>query len=353
MSFNALPGEIVLHIASALHRAPLNALLQVNRSIAVLLTPELYGHEFPFDTAVSPNDLPHHIDQIDKNLPGFDPHVRVYQCAMLWQSDIILEYLRNLPDTIFKRSSRKANTILHQVAGDGNTKLFDILISKGADHNAVNVMHQTPLHIALRREDTTIISRLMQEGANATILDSLSKSVLVYAIDTGSLSVIKCVLQSLKTRGESLSSTDRSITLALSQHIVYRNWSILILLFEHGVDLSWEYSDGRSLFGDVVNIRDARFFDRFLYRCGKAIRLADWEGFLFALNPLVLSKQTISRLAEGVLALGGSFESQRSSTGESTLHKFAVTGSVSGVEVLLSLGANVLVTRDDGATPSL
>lgn len=47
MSFDALPGEIVLHIGSFLPRSSFNALLRVQRRTAVLLTPELYRGVFP------------------------------------------------------------------------------------------------------------------------------------------------------------------------------------------------------------------------------------------------------------------------------------------------------------------
>lgn len=51
------------------------------------------------------------------------------------------------------------------------------------------------------------------------------------------------------------------------------------------------------------------------------------------------------------MAAGGDFENQRNYSGDTTLHNFATSRCVLGVELLIDSGVDVRVTRNDGATP--
>ncbi|KAL5328724.1 hypothetical protein ACEPPN_002227 [Leptodophora sp. 'Broadleaf-Isolate-01'] len=133
MSFDTLPRETLLQIGSLLPQSSLNALLQVRRSVAVLLTSQLYNRHFPFNF----KDRPRMLCNLNASIrpPDFDMDVLVYLCARRRDSDIIPQYPNELPKDTLDHESLTGDTMLHQVAGEGNTRLFDMLVGKGVNIN--------------------------------------------------------------------------------------------------------------------------------------------------------------------------------------------------------------------------
>ncbi|XP_046554161.1 ankyrin repeat domain-containing protein 7-like [Haliotis rubra] len=110
----------------------------------------------------------------------------------------------------------------------GRGKIFDLLVTKGADPNAVddagdNVLHsaclgghvnivsrvleldkldinsrdqcsRTPLMMAARMEDKKIFDLLVKEGAVATPVDDDSNTILHHASEGGNVDIVKYVL---------------------------------------------------------------------------------------------------------------------------------------------------------------
>jgi len=60
-----------------------------------------------------------------------------------------------------------------------------LLIEKGADVNAVGDMGETPLHIALRKENLAIVRALLAAGARTDIVSEFGVSALDLATEKG------------------------------------------------------------------------------------------------------------------------------------------------------------------------
>ncbi|KAH6724463.1 ankyrin repeat-containing domain protein [Leptodontidium sp. MPI-SDFR-AT-0119] len=195
MSFDTLPRETLLQIGSLLPQSSLNALLQVRRSVAVLLTSQLYNRHFPFN---------------------------------------------------FKDRPR----------------------------------------------------------ADATIITYQWLSVVDCAIDTGSLSVVECVVDGLKAQGENFTSSDRSIVQALHRALYQGNFSLAEFMFDHGVELSGEGLEGRSLMEFIVELENDKTINLLINYCGKSMSSDSWERLTFGCSLFSFKENTFHRLVKRTVATG-------------------------------------------------
>ncbi|KAG4438386.1 hypothetical protein IFR05_006148 [Cadophora sp. M221] len=246
---------------------------------------------------------------------------------MRWDSDIILQYLNELPKAILDCASPTGNTMLHQVAREGNTRLFDMPVGKSVNISAKNSRNETPLYIATQRLDTSLIKRSLEAGADATITTDPR---------------CKCVVGGLEERGDSLTSSDGSIVEAVHGALCIYNLSLVGFMLGHGVDLSWEDWEGRTLM-EVVLLKfvSDKSINLILNGCGKRMLSDSWERLTFGCSSFRFEENTVRRLVEGTVAARGSFENQRDFWGATTLHNFASSRCVLGVKLLLEKGADV------------
>ena len=75
------------------------------------------------------------------------------------------------------------DTELHKVANQGDTKeLLDLLKTGQVDINAQGAQGRTPLHRALGSGHTETAQALLDQNADATIIDSLNRTSLHWAV---------------------------------------------------------------------------------------------------------------------------------------------------------------------------
>lgn len=77
-------------------------------------------------------------------------------------------------------------TTLHRIA-DSNcnlSRLVDIMVLHGADINAKNKFGETPLHIAVKRENAILVKSIYKSGADTTIEDN--KGLMPYFVKDNS-----------------------------------------------------------------------------------------------------------------------------------------------------------------------
>lgn len=72
---------------------------------------------------------------------------------------------------------------LFEAARTGNVARLQVLVSKGADVNALNEAHRTALHEAAQNGQVEAIRLLIRAGADPGILDDKSRGPLAFAMD--------------------------------------------------------------------------------------------------------------------------------------------------------------------------
>lgn len=72
-------------------------------------------------------------------------------------------------------------TALHRAAYHGDLELADLLLSRGADPNALTPIGQTPLHVAVLVDQPAIVERLLVASANPNLMTDRGQTPLHWA----------------------------------------------------------------------------------------------------------------------------------------------------------------------------
>jgi uncharacterized protein len=84
---------------------------------------------------------------------------------------------------------------IQEVARQGDIKTLDFLIDNGIDINAVDYLWgSTPLMVAVSANQSTMVSYLIDRGANINLQDLEGKTALMIAINNSSVSMVKELL---------------------------------------------------------------------------------------------------------------------------------------------------------------
>ncbi|XP_018621687.2 palmitoyltransferase akr1 isoform X2 [Scleropages formosus] len=94
---------------------------------------------------------------------------------------------------------------LHYAALQGNRPLVNLLVSHGADCNALCQAGQTPFHFASRQGNVYIMHQMLQHGADLRIADLQGKTAFLHAVSGGSVVAVQYLSE---TKMFSFSDTD-------------------------------------------------------------------------------------------------------------------------------------------------
>ena len=109
-----------------------------------------------------------------KSLVEGTTKVSLISCAYLQLNELGLELLNEDHSHIWLSDGNK-NTALHAAAERGNLKMVEILVSRGAEINALNERGETPLDLALhagpwkREPGLEIVAQLINHGARVDL----------------------------------------------------------------------------------------------------------------------------------------------------------------------------------------
>ena len=84
------------------------------------------------------------------------------------------------------------------VAGLSNKDVVSLLLDRGANINAVNLLKETPLHLAVWIGDVDVVSILVEAGANRRKRDTEDYTPFMLARDKGFSKIIKILKEGLK-----------------------------------------------------------------------------------------------------------------------------------------------------------
>ncbi|MEZ7892565.1 MAG: protein kinase [Candidatus Wallbacteria bacterium] len=140
------------------------------------------------------------LENISSN--NFNPNYELFQAIendQIFITNIIIKL--KLADVNIK--DKKSNTPLHHAAKYNNKSIITSLINNGANCNITNINDETPLHIACNNGNIDIISILL-EKTDYTIKNSNSKDILDIAKDKGNKDIIKLIENHIKAKSPSL-----------------------------------------------------------------------------------------------------------------------------------------------------
>lgn len=104
-------------------------------------------------------------------------------------------------------SNNKGNTPLHILMSGEDAitykeevcEILEILLGNGANINSTNVANKTPLYLAARSNLPSVVQRLLEAGADPTIISREGRSVLHAACHAGSHESLSLLLKNKKT----------------------------------------------------------------------------------------------------------------------------------------------------------
>lgn len=213
-----------------------------------------------------------------------------------------------------KTKDTRGDTPLHHAAEYGQLEVVRLLLLKGADKNASGYDGWTPLHVAVYHDRAAVVGALLAAGVDTRRRFSEEKlSAIHLAAENGHLGVLKVMIQ-------------------------------------HGVDLSFPASRGRTALCLAAHVNEAEAIE-VLIEAGSSVEAEDINGA----RPLHAAAATLSLGAAVVLLRHGAQVNSRIPMYPLTaLHLAAMNagrqGAAEMVDVLLRSGADETVTNEDGFT---
>ncbi|XP_071089868.1 ankyrin-3-like [Haliotis cracherodii] len=162
--------------------------------------------------------------------------------ALLCESeDVATFFLTECPEkgldvTVSRRNGETTLHALMSFKGEKRTEFARILVKGGCPVNQANRARQFPLHEAVARYDRSMVSTLMDLGADMHVFDRWGQNALHIAVAIGQLDTTKLLLASGADMDSQTSSGRTSLFLALDQG----HFNIAEFLILHGCDLTLE-----------------------------------------------------------------------------------------------------------------
>ncbi|MHC4662573.1 MAG: ankyrin repeat domain-containing protein [Planctomycetota bacterium] len=95
------------------------------------------------------------------------------------------------PNTRLRASG---DTMLHVAARNGHIKVMELLLKKGADVDAINLMSATPLQLAIGANQKETVKFLTENAADIRTVDRAGKTPLIWAAERGHVDFVKILI---------------------------------------------------------------------------------------------------------------------------------------------------------------
>lgn len=121
---------------------------------------------------------------------------RTYESLRKDKVDVVLELLADDPN-LARHSCVTGWTLLHQAAAQNHGAVASALLEFGADVNSATFEFQdTPLHVAVRNNSVSVVTLLLTAGANPDALDRHLVTPIFEASHRGNALVVRLLLAS-------------------------------------------------------------------------------------------------------------------------------------------------------------
>ena len=139
---------------------------------------------------------------------------------------------------------------LYEAAERGYFDIVELLISHGADVNALDCEKYSPLHEAVRSQKHKVVELLLKGGADVNVQNNYYSTTLHEAVESGSLET----LQSLLTFGQGADVNARGQYRKTPLHLASSRGFLDMsrLLIEHGADVDAQDDEGQTPFSAAL-----------------------------------------------------------------------------------------------------
>ncbi len=219
------------------------------------------------------------------------------------------------------------NTALHYAAYKNKTEIVKLLLSKGANVNAVSINKETPLHLACFYGNKEVIELLLAAGANVNAVRIDGWTPLHVAADIENISITKLLL----TAGADITIKNNEGKTAF----YYAEEPELKALLDPKIALFKAFSTSK--YKEVKRVLES----------GVDVNSVDEDGNT-VLHYAAYNDET--EIAELLLSKGANVNAVNREK-ETPLHMASDEGDKEIVKLLLGAGANVNAVEIDGKTP--
>lgn len=127
--------------------------------------------------------------------------------------------------------------LLSSAVSNGNMKLFNLLLEKGAPVDSPNPKISSPLMTAISAKNIQVVEELLKRGAKMRLNEN---DALITACDS-SVEMVKLLIEKYGARVNSFLKNATPLSVACSKG----NLEIVKCLLEHGADVNFESEEGR------------------------------------------------------------------------------------------------------------
>lgn len=234
--------------------------------------------------------------------------------------------------TLVNSPDKNEMTPLHHAVAAGKLKAASLLISYGADVNAVNYKKETPLHIAAIEGNSEAVKLLLEHNADPTMREMRDRIPLFLACNWGNdLETVRLLIEA----GSDVNDMNSNREILLLSTLYYGKKEIIDLLIDRGATIP----DNKEILWQVLYLTASSGMERpfnIAVEKSKKQGMEWWKG---------ISMHTCARggsvaIARALLDKGADIK-QKNRYGVEPLHIAAENGRMEFVEFLLSEGAEI------------
>lgn len=171
--------------------------------------------------------------------------------AFEYKNRTLIDYLVSKGADMHVRD-KEGNSLLHLSCLDGNYDLVAYCLeTHKLDVNDVNFKKETPLMLAVSSGNNTLVSYLLQHGANARLLNNQMENALFYVKDSGIET-----FELLKGHGADISQKNISQQTLLINAARNKNYEVTHFLLENGANIHVKDDQGHTAFQYVISPYD-------------------------------------------------------------------------------------------------
>lgn len=240
-------------------------------------------------------------------------------------------------------------TALIAAAKTGQAEMVKLLCSKKADVNAQTEFRDpeegyTALLWAIDKQNPLIVEVLLENGADANIVDGWGESPLMYAAWKNNLPFVRSLIAHGADASYRKPADGRS---ALFNAMHNKNLSMVEFLVSHGADPKIKDSDGRNL---LMRAADS-FLEGVKYCVNKGIGINDRSkrGITAIHCAAGNDSDEASAILRFLIEMGGEV-SARDDSGGTPLMEAARAAAPGAINILINSGANVKDRDNTGST---
>ncbi|MDC7235830.1 MAG: ankyrin repeat domain-containing protein [Spirochaetales bacterium] len=203
-------------------------------------------------------------------------------------------------------------------------------------------MNYTPLFHAVLWEKPDIVRVLIDRGADINRMSLTGSTVLHEAVKTGSVQITGILLRA----GADVNKTDNNGNTALHEIVYWNSLNLAELLIDSGADLNRKNLLGRSPFYEAVINGDFEMCS-YLIKQGADLETRDNSGKTPLFETIISGNPALMEL----LVSQGSSIQKRDNQGNTPLHAAVIVDNTEAVEYLFNLNADIFATNKNNASP--